>query len=415
MITTAPDDRHNLYTVAADVWRQCKEAGFRGFDPYDGLKSRRLAPLLERSRMLRLAVIQGVKRCPLDLRPWLGITPGLNPKGLALLLLASSRLPRLAWPEDRRQLAYSLAALASHPDGTAVFPGRRPWPGLATAFAEKAPAAAGWGYDFPWQARAFHQPPFSPTVVVTAFVVDAFAACGHAAAAAVARAAAGFVQGHLHRHEDATGVCFSYSPYDRSRVFNASLFAAKILARAALIADAGTARALSEEADRAVAYVIARQQPDGGWVYGEADHWQWIDNLHTGFVLETIAAIAGLLGEPGRWREPLERGLAFYREHCFGADATPYYYADRPGTLDSHTVAQSALTLLALSDFDPELPTCARRVLEIGVARLYDPARHGFLHQRSRIATHRAIFLRWSQAWMLNAICACIAHEERSA
>lgn len=413
MTTTAT--RSDLAAVAADVWRSCKEADYRGWDPYDGLKSRLLAPILDRSRWLRLAVIQGVKRSPLDLRPLLQIPAGLNAKGLALLLLATSRVPRLAWPEDRRQLAYSIAALASFPDGGPVFPGRRPWPGLATAFAERAPEAAGWGYDFPWQARAFYQPAYAPTVVGTSFVVDAFAASGHHAAGAVIRAAAGFVTGHLNRHQDETGVCYSYSPQDHKRVFNASLFAGKILARAARDPAATQADRLRDEAARTVEYVVARQRDDGAWVYGEAGHWRWIDNLHTGYVLETIAAIADLLGEPERWRGALDRGLGFYRRHLIGPDGTPYYHADRPCPLDSHTVAQTALTLLAFADRDPTLAGEARRTLELGVARLYDPARRGFHYQQGRLFTHRTIFLRWSQAWMLHALCACIAHEEHPA
>lgn len=418
MIASNGDDRRDLYPIAAAVWRHGKEAGFSGHDPYDGLKSRLLAPLLARSRLLRLAVIQGIKRCPLDLRPLLDVPAGQNPKGLALMLMAASRVPRLAFAEDRRQLAYTIAALASLPDGSPVFPGRRPWPGMATAFAERAPVAAGWGYDFPWQARAFHQPAFSPTVVATSFVVDAFAASGHAAAPAVTRAAAGFVRRHLHRHEDETGVCYSYSPHDRSRVFNASLFAGKILARTAgQLADDDPAEAarLREEAVRTVTYVLARQRSDGGWVYGEAGHWQWIDNLHSGFVLETIAAIAALLGAPRRWDDALARGLAHYRAHLIGPDATPYYHAGRPWPLDSHTVAQTALTLLAFSDREPDLAALSRRVLEVGIDRLWDPARRGFIHQRGRFLTHRTIYLRWSQAWLLHALCAQIAHEEGDA
>jgi len=415
MTARTRDGRLDLEPVAAAIWRQCKEAGFLGWDPYDGLKSRLLAPLLDHSRLLRLMVVQGVKRCPVNLRPLLDISPGLNPKGLALLLLATSRLPRLALAEDRRQLAYSMAALASLPDSSPLFPGRKPWPGLATAFAERAPEVAGWGYDFPWQAKAFHQPAHGPTIVATSFVVDAFTASGHAAAPAVVQAAAGFVRGHLHRHEDATGCCYSYSPQDRSRVFNASLFAGKILARAAQGAEPEVAAGLREEAARVVAYVIARQRADGSWIYGESDHWQWIDNFHTGFVLETILATADLLGEPGRWEEPLARGLDFYRTNLLGPDGTPYYHVGKRWPLDTHTVAQTVLTLLAFSDRDPSLVDQARRILEIGIQRLYDPARRGFLHQRGRVFTHRTIFLRWSQAWMLNAISAYLAHRERTA
>ncbi|HOX24765.1 MAG TPA: hypothetical protein PLL30_03250 [Candidatus Krumholzibacteria bacterium] len=405
----------DLQSVADAVWRRCRDADFAGSDPYDGLKSRLLAPLFDRSRLLRLAVIQGVKRSPIDLRPLLRIPRGRNPKALALLLLAGGALPRLVPAADRRRLADLLAGQASLPDGSPVFADRPAQPGQADRLIAAAPAAAGWGYDFPWQARAFEQPAHYPTVVCTSFVVDAFASVGHPAAGAVTRAAAGLVADYLHRGEDTTGVWYSYSPRDRTRVFNASLFAGKILARSAVTAIPDESARLRGEAIRVVDYVAARQRPDGSWFYGEADHWQWIDNFHTGFVLETIAGIAELIGEPARWDDTLARGLTYYRQHCFASDLTPYYYADRPLRLDSHTVAQSALTFLALARFDPALDAAARRVLEIGVARLYDPARRGFVHQRSRWLSHRAIHLRWSQAWMLRALATCLAHEEHSA
>ncbi len=402
----------DLLEVATAVWQRSVDDGFRGWDPYDGLKSRVLAPLLDRSRLLRLLVIQGVKRSPVNLRPLLGIPAGHNPKGLALLLHAASTLPRLATIEAREDLVNRLASLASYPDGSPYIAGRQHTVEAQRIFAGSGPVALGWGYDFPWQARAFSQQAFAPTVVATSFVVDAFAAAGHELSPLVTESAAAFVRDHLNRHEDDTGVCFSYSPRDRSRVFNASLFAGKILARAARFAEPAPARLMREEAAKAVGFVVARQRPDGGWVYGEAAHWQWIDNLHTGFVLETIDAIGCLLDDRDRWSDSLSKGLDFYREHMLGPDATPYYYADRPWPLDSHTVAQTALTLLAFGDRDTELVALARRVLEIGIARLYDSARRGFWYRRDGLLVDRTIFLRWSQAWMLRALCACIAAEE---
>lgn len=411
MTYRASDTRIDLDEVAAAVWARCVDDGFRGIDPYDGLKSRLLGPLLSQSEWLRLAVLQGVKRCPVNLRPLLRIPAGMNPKCLALLLLATSNQPRLAAPEARRHLADLLIALASHPDGSAVYPGRQARAEIGSDFAQVPPAAVGWGYDFPWQARTTYMPPFYPTVVCTSFVVDALAAAEHPAAGAAIRGAAEFVRRHLNRHTDTTGSCYSYSPNDRTRVFNASLFAGKILARAALAAESSEAGHLRDEAIRTVDYVVARQRADGAWVYGEAGHWKWIDNLHTGYVLGTIADIGRLIGDRKRWEAPLARGLAYYCTHFFGADLTPWYFADRPGLLDSHTVGQSALTLLAFHEVDPALPGQARRVLEIGVERLFDPRRRGFMYQRGRVLKRGTIYMRWSQAWMLRAMTACLARE----
>ncbi|MEZ4389359.1 MAG: hypothetical protein R3D98_17575 [Candidatus Krumholzibacteriia bacterium] len=401
----------DLAAIAAEAWRFCREAGFAGFDPYDGLKSRLLGPALGRSRWLRLAVIQAVKRSPLDLRPWLGIPPGLNPKALGLLMQAVARRPALSDPQEREPLADLAAGLASRPDGAPLFAGRAGGPGAAAALLERPIEPLGWGYDFPWQSKAFLQPAYFPTVVCTSFVVDGFAAVAHPATPAVTLGAAAFVREPLHRHEERGEVCYSYSPRDRTRVYNASLFAGKILARAATLAAPGQAAALRDEARRVAAYVVSRQRSDGAWIYGEADHWQWIDNLHTGFVLETLADVRDLLGEPAGWQDALDRGLAYYREHLFADDLAPRYYADRDGPLDSHTVAQAVLTLLRFADGDPHLVADARRVLEHGIAGLWLADQGGFAYQQGRF-TGRTIFLRWSQAWMLRALCTYLAHEE---
>lgn len=398
-------------TIAGRIWEGAAAAGFRGSDPYDGLNSRLLAPLLRRSRALRLAVIQGVMRSPCDLRPLLRIPPGLNPKGLALLLQGAAEWSGAADGDGRRTwLADALLSLASVPDGSPAFGGRTVVPGLAARVGSgeaAAPERLGWGYDFPWQSRAFLQPAYFPTVVATSFVVDALAGVGSPAAPVVAEAAARFVETDLHRHEDDDGVCFSYSPGDRTRVHNASLFGARLLAGAAA-AGGPRAAARRELATRAVDRTVAHQRADGAWVYGEAAHWGWIDNLHTGFNLETIDRTAALLGVD-RWEEALRRGLEFYRSELFLADGTPRYYTTSLYPLDPHGFAQGALTFLRLRRLQPDAAAFADRILERGIDALWDERRGGFRFRRHRRYTQSTIHLRWSQAWMFRALCARLA------
>ena len=407
----AESAQREFSAVAHRVWRELAAAGFRGTDPYDGLNSRLLAPLLRRSRLVRLAVIQGVKRSPLDLRPLLLVPAGLNPKGLALVLHGASDLADLPDRDRHRAwLADALVSLASGPDGTPALGTRSVEPGAAARIAADPaawPAAVGWGYDFPWQSKAFLQPAFFPTVVATSFVLDALEAARSPALPAAARAAGRFVAGHLHRHEDADGLCFSYSPGDRSRVHNASLFGARILAQAAGHAGADGAAWL-ELSRRATDWVVARQAADGSWIYGEAAHWQWIDNLHTGFNLETIGRLAALHGT-GDWDAALGRGLAYYRSNLFDDDGTPRYYTHRRWPLDPHSFAQGALTFLALARFDADGPAFADRILQRGIAELWDERRGGFRFQKQRLYSQGIIHMRWSQAWMFRALCARLA------
>lgn len=408
-----PRPTGDLEAVALRIWRGAEGADFRGHDPYDGLHAPALTPLLARSRLLRLAVIQGVKRSPLNLRPVLGVKPGLNPKGLALFMRGAADLPALSPAHEICQrLADMLVCLASQPDGAPAFGDRAIRNHAADEFATgklTIPGPIGWGYHFPWQAVAFQQPPYFPTVVATSFVVDAFAAAGHPAARRITEAAAFLVTECLHRHRDHTGVCFSYSPRDETRVYNASLFAAKILARAAALGGSSAA-AHAELASEAAAWVAARQQPDGSWLYGEASHWHWIDNLHTGFVLETLDFVGQALGTD-IWSSVIESGLSWYRTVMFEDDATARYYPERRYPLDPHSFAQAALTFLALDRRDPENRTFARRILERAMECLWNADRGIFVTRRSSLLTDRTPYLRWSQAWMFRALSALLAVE----
>ena len=76
--------------------RYCESEGFKGWDPYDGLNSllaHALLPL-KRSAILRLCVIQGFKRCPVNLRRLAMVPKEYNAKGIGLFLQGYCNLVR---------------------------------------------------------------------------------------------------------------------------------------------------------------------------------------------------------------------------------------------------------------------------------------------------------------------------------
>ena len=75
-----------LLSAFARLRRYCEREGFRGWDPYDGLNSRlfQALPLLKRSALCRLVVIQGFKRCPMNLRRLALVPKEYNAKGIGL-------------------------------------------------------------------------------------------------------------------------------------------------------------------------------------------------------------------------------------------------------------------------------------------------------------------------------------------
>jgi hypothetical protein len=358
---------------------------FEGFDPYDALSSPALLGLRNvLGRPFGIAATQILRRSPIDLRGWLGIRPAANAKGLGLFLAAAARTGRVA---DVRDLAERLRAMRA--------PG---WD------------AACWGYPFPWQSRAFFLPAGTPTVVATSFVAEAFldahAVLGDERDLAIAVDACRFVLETLHRTEDETGACLSYSPLDRSAVYNASILGARLLVRA------GTAARRDDLVEQAIPlarYVLARQRPDGSWPYGEAAHHRWIDSFHTGFVLAALDVFA----RATRDRETeaaVARGAAFYAARFFGPRGEPFYFADRRHPYDVHSAAQAVITFTQLADRDPALAALAARVAGYMVDRFLAPDGH-FRYQLRRTHVVSIPYMRWSQAWGVRALAAIMELE----
>jgi len=389
--------------IADSILNWAQERGFKGSDPYDGLNSRLLGPILRHSRFFRLSTIQAVKKCPMNLRPVLMVPAGYNPKGLALFLSGIGHQQAATPTESNRAIINNLEqmilSLASRPDGTPVFSKDRALRKDITLEEVREAGTFAWGYNFPWQSRAFLQPAWFPTVVCSSFVLDALHDSKSEFYAAVAGSLAKFTEDTLNIHRDGNGICFSYSPGDSTRVYNASLFAAKILARAAEFPgdseQRNRYRTLARDACR---YVQNRQREDGSWIYGEADHWQWVDNLHTGFVLETMKRISALL-ETADFDRTIGKGLNYYRTKLFTKDGVARYYSNSLYPMDPHSFAQGAITREYLNQHEQ-----AEQVLEKAIDLLWDEGKKGFIFQRQKNYSVRQVHLRWNQAWMFKAL-----------
>ena len=378
----------------------CRARGYAGHDPYDALGSRLFrATALNRSRAARLLWTQAFKRSPVNLRRLALVPAGRNAKGTALFALAwLARFRTLrtkeAEAEARKLLGELLAARLEARHG------------------------AAWGYNFDWQGRAFYAPEGTPAVVPTAFAVRALVEAAQALNdeeyLGAARSACDFILRDLNRSaEDEGEVCFSYTPLDRTRVFNASLLAGESLA--AVGARTGESD-LGEWALKAARYVARRQRADGSWAYGADAYQSWADNFHTAFVLTSLARIldarAGArgvcAGDGGETlAEALRRGYDFWRAHFFLADGWPKYYHDRRYPADAHSAGAGIVALIELKDSRPDAPPLAQKIARWALENLRDP-RGFFYYQRRRFHTLRTPYMRWTQAWMLYALARLI-------
>ena len=373
----------------ARAWSRAR--GYAGHDPFDALNSRlfRATPL-RGSRLARLAWTQLFKRSPVSLRALARVPAGRNAKGTALFALAA--LSRHRATGDAAQLREARSLLED------LLAARVPTPG----------GGAAWGYNFDWQGRAFYAPEGTPTVVPTAFAVRALveAAGGDPSSEEsggyldAARGACEFIVGGLNR-TDGSGdeVCFSYTPLDRTRVFNASLLAGEALASVGALAGNGPWVELGLGAAR---YVVRRQRADGSWAYGADSYQSWSDSFHTAFVLTSLARIlrAAGGGGGGEIRGALARGYRFWRDGFFLADGWPKYYHHSAYPADAHSAGAALVALAELRDAEPGAGELARRVAGWALGELYDP-RGFFYYQKRRLHTVRTPYMRWSQAWMM--------------
>jgi hypothetical protein len=373
----------------------CRRQNFAGSDPFDALNSRVFQSTpIKHSRTARLVWTQAIKRSPWNLRPLLRVPDQKNSKGTALFALASlSRYRRLKTAEAEREARELLDQLL-----------RMRIVGYS---------GAAWGYNFDWQSRNFFAPLGTPMIVPTAFAVrallDAYETLGDHTYLETARSSCEFILKDLKRTVDSDEregeLCFSYSPLDQTKVFNASLFAAETLACVGVLTGETKFRDVANDlAVRAARYVVHRQNEDGSWFYGAGPNQQWIDNFHTAYLILSLSRIMKCLGggeidlKPG-----IERGYRFWRDRFFLADGWPKYYHDTLHPADAHAAATAIITLVELQELDREALPLAETIADWTIRNLRD-SRGFFYYQRRRFYTVRTPFMRWTQAWMLYAL-----------
>jgi hypothetical protein len=218
----------------------------------------------------------------------------------------------------------------------------------------------------------------------------------------LARSACDFILLDLQRTvETEREVCWSYSPLDQTRVFNASLLAAETLAAVGTLTGEDDLR---EWARRGARYVVNRQRADGSWAYGAEGSQSWTDNFHTAFVLTSLSRIMAA-GESCRaeFLEATRRGYQFWRASFFLADGWPKYYHDKLYPADAHSAGAAIVALLESQWIDERAFELAEKVALWALGNLRD--REGyFYYQRRRFCTVTTPYMRWSQAWMLYAL-----------
>lgn len=373
----------------------CEKENFKGYDPYDGLNSWIIQKtFLGKSRLFRLAWIQFFKRSPINFRALAGIKKDYNPKGFGLFLTGYCNLyksnPKDAYLEKINELSDKIINLQT-----------------------KGYSGTCWGYNFDWQARAFFQPKYTPTVVATSFIgealLNAYEITNNKELLNVVISSTKFVLNDLNKSFDNDNdFTLSYSPVDNTQVYNAGLLGAKLLS---LVYQHTKNETLLVDAKKIVSYVCKKQKQNGSWSYGTLPFHQWVDNFHTGYNLECIYTYQQISGDK-TYGCNIELGLKYYLKTFFTEEGVSKYYNNKTFPIDIHAPAQLIVTLSKLSVFTKN-KELIDKVLSWTINNMQSDKGY-FYYQKNKLVTSQIPYIRWAQSWMFYAFSYYFLEENKN-
>jgi hypothetical protein len=375
-ISSAVD--HSL--LALQHWAE--ERDYAGYEPFDILNSPLLQGRWARWGPLAIMLIQFGKRfAGLRLRHWLRVPRSKNPKAIGLFLSAYCDLARCG-DDTRSQVNYLKSELKR--------------------LRSPNESEYCWGYDWDVVTRAGWRLAFSPNSIATCFcahaLLDVAEVFGDAEAQDMALSAGRFLVTRLNRPVDTPEyLCFSYTPHDNIKVYNASALAGALLARLA-------PRDLdyAQIARRTMNYLVAGQQPNGAWYYGPRLMHHWIDGFHTAYNLGALLSYRRSTSDTA-FDDAIRLGYGYYVSNFFPADGGPKYFHDSLYPIDIHSCSQAILTFCDFAEHDKQA-----RERALNITRWTLDHMRGedgtFFFQAHRFWTNRTPYMRWGQAWMMYAL-----------
>jgi rhamnogalacturonyl hydrolase YesR len=356
-----------------------------GYDTFDGLNSKFLRPLTFENKFLRTALQQGIRRFPVNLRPFAGISKSRSTKGMGFLARGFLRLHEatgdMAW---RDKAEHALQWLIQN---------------QSTGF-----SGACWGNHFDYQSRSSYVPKGLPSVVWTSLIghafLDAHEQFRSSGFLRVAESACEHILRDLNKFGEGESLCIGYFPTQKLQVHNANTLGASLLARTYSQTRNDSYRALAQ---RAIQYTAQHQRSDSSWYYGEAANLHWVDNFHTAYVLDCFKHYAEGTGDH-RFDQHLTRGYEHWKSTFFLADGTPKYYDYKTMPIDIQCCSQAIDTLVFFHDRDPESLQLALKIAEWTIRHMQDRSGYFYYRRYSRWLVNKTPTLHWGQATMLCAL-----------
>jgi hypothetical protein len=358
---------------------------FAGHEPFDLLNSPYLSGAWARTALPGILFIQAGKRFGgLRLRRALKIPPSRNPKALGLCLSAYC---------DLAQAGYDVSAQAEWLKNELI------------RLRSPNEVEYCWGYDWDYVSlRGSRLPAFAANCIASYFcgtaMMEMHKVFADAEALEIAESVARFLATRLNRSfESQDELCFSYTPEDRTQIYNSSALAAVFLAHVGSLREEPEYLSLAR---KAMVFLQRGQLESGGWHYGRLRRQRWIDGFHTSYNVCALLDYERFTGDR-TFKDVMLRGHRYYQTTFFTGEGAPRYFHDRTFPIDIHACAQAILHFIAFSSIDPHALELASKTFHWTMRNMAAPD-GAFYYQRHRLWTNRAPYMRWGQAWMLRAL-----------
>lgn len=365
------------------TWMESRH--FEGYEPFDLLNSPYLRGRWARQLPLAVLLIQLGKRfAGQRFRQLLKVPRGRNPKTLGLCLSAYCDLARSGYDVSAKAawLKSELIRLRSPHESYFC-----------------------WGYDWDYLSlRGSRLAAFSPNCIASYFcgtaMLEMSEVFGDREALEIAESTAAFMASRLNRSfESADAICFSYTPNDKTLIYNSSALAGLFLARAGKLSGN---RAYVSLARKAMVFLVRGQLESGGWYYGQRRRQRWIDSFHTSYNVCALLDYQQTTADR-TFEQAMLAGHHYYQATFFRSDGAPRYHHNRTFPIDIHACSQAILHFIAFSSIDPTALESAWKTFHWTTRNMAAPD-GSFYYERHRLWTNRTPYMRWGQAWMLRAL-----------
>jgi hypothetical protein len=374
-----------IYDTLFRLFSWAEKEDYKGYDTFDGLNSKYLRPLTLNNKFLRIALQQGVRRFPVNLRPLLGVKKNHSTKAMGFFGKAFVRLYRaIGDPTWSEKAKFALQWLIENES-----------PGYS---------GACWGNHFDYQSRSSYSIKGEPSVVWTSLIghafLDAYELFNDESYLKVAQSACEHIVRDLGSYQDEDSACIGYFPTSTHRVHNANTLGGSLLARTYSYVGVD---AFFERARSAIKYTAKYQRSDGSWYYGEESNLHWVDNFHTAYVLDSFKYYVESVDDQ-EIESQMMFGYQYWKNTFFEDDGTPNYYNHKTMPLDIQCCSQAIDTLVFFSDRDCDALALACKIARWTVEHMQDRSGYFYYRRYSRYIVNKTPTLHWGQATMLSAL-----------